>query len=191
MKILGLDLAGSEKRATGYCIIEKGKAKHGTVYMNQEILNLIKNEKPNIVAIDAPLSLPAGRKKIEERNNKHFRECDLMLRKKGIKFFPITLGPMRMLTKRGMELKKSIEKIGKKIKVMEVFPGATYDVYGIRRKNKKEILEWAKKFGVDGRKAKTQDELDAIACAITGKLYAEGKATLLKGKDGAIVIPKV
>ncbi|MGB9719189.1 MAG: DUF429 domain-containing protein [Candidatus Anstonellales archaeon] len=190
MKILGIDLAGSEKRKTGYCIINK-KVKYGVVYEDDEILGLIKKEKPKIVAIDAPLSLPRGRKKIEEKNDRHFRKCDLMLRERGIKFFPITIGPMRMLTTRGMALKKKILKISKRIRVIEVFPGATYDVFGVGRKNRKEILKWAKKFGVDARKTKTQDELDAVACAITGKLYFQGRAFLLKGKDGTIAIPKV
>lgn len=191
MKILGIDLAGSKMRNTGYCIIGKGKIEYGILHTNKEILEMVEKERPEIVAIDAPLSLPYGRKKIEEKNDKHFRECDIMLRERGIKFFPITIGPMRMLTKRGMELKKKIAKIDKKTKTIEVFPGATYDVCRVGRKNRKEILKWAKKFGIDGRKAKTQDELDGIACAITGKLYSEEKAVLLKGKDGAIVIPKV
>jgi len=191
MKILGLDLAGSEKRNTGYCIIGKGMAEYGILHTDEEILRVVKKEMPGIVAIDAPLSLPEGRKGIEKRNDKHFRKCDILLRERGVRFFPITLGPMRMLTKRGMGIMKKIQRINKKIKVIEVFPGATYDSFGIKRKSRKEILRWAKKFGIDGSRAKTQDELDAIACAITGILYANGKGEELKGKDGTIVIPKI
>lgn len=190
MKILGIDLAGSEKRNTGYCILRDDGARFGILRSDKEIVSLVEKEKPDIVAIDAPLSLPEGRRRIEEKNEKHFRECDVMLREMGIKFFPITIGPMRMLTKRGIELKNKIRKVNKKIKIIEVFPGATYDVYGVGRKNKEEIVGWAKKFSVDVRNAKTQDELDAIACAITGKLYSQGKAILLDGNDGAIAIPK-
>lgn len=190
MKILGIDLAGSEKRNSGYCILRDDGARFGILRSDKEIVSLVEKEKPDIVAIDAPLSLPEGRRRIEEKNEKHFRECDVMLREMGIKFFPITIGPMRMLTKRGIELKNKIRKVNKKIKIIEVFPGATYDVYGVGRKNKEEIVGWAKKFSVDVRNAKTQDELDAIACAITGKLYSQGKAILLDGKDGAIAIPK-
>lgn len=190
MKILGIDLAGSEKRNSGYCILGEDGARFGILRSDEEVISLVGKEKPAIVAMDAPLSLPEGRRRIEEKNEKHFRECDVMLRDMGIKFFPITIGPMRMLTKRGIELKKKIRKGNKKIKIIEVFPGATYDVYGVGRKNKEEIAGWAKKFGVDVRNAKTQDELDAVACAITGKLYSQGKAILLDGKDGAIAIPK-
>ncbi len=191
MKILGLDLAGSEKRNTGYCILGNKNAEFGVVRTEKKIIGIVKKEAPDVVAIDAPLSLPKGRRNIEKRSDNHFRECDRMLMERKIKFFPITLGPMRMLTKRGMEIKKKIEKMDKKIKVIEVFPGAAYDVFGVKRKDKKEIIGWARRFGINARKAKTQDELDAIACAITGLLYARGNCEELKGKDGTIVIPKI
>ncbi|RKY82101.1 hypothetical protein DRQ11_14665, partial [candidate division KSB1 bacterium] len=42
-----------------------------------------------------------------------------LLRRK-IKFFPITLGPMRSLTKRGIRLKKEIEELKKRIKELEI-----------------------------------------------------------------------
>lgn len=35
----------------------------------------------------------------------------------------------------------------------------------------------------------TQDELDAVACLITGILYTRGMSTNLNGKDGTIIIP--
>jgi len=62
-----------------------------------------------IVAIDAPLSLPTGRKSIEQKTGVHLRECDKELLKRGIKFFPVTLGPMRKLTSRGITLRRILE----------------------------------------------------------------------------------
>jgi Protein of unknown function (DUF429). len=35
-----------------------------------------------------------------------------------------------------------------------------------------------------------QDEIDAIACLLTGIMFLEGRAELLEGEDGAIIIPK-
>jgi hypothetical protein len=46
------------------------------------------------------LCLPPGRKSIEERTSVYLRESDRQLLKRGIKLFPITLGPMRKLTVR-------------------------------------------------------------------------------------------
>ncbi|HEV09209.1 MAG TPA: DUF429 domain-containing protein, partial [Sulfurihydrogenibium azorense] len=58
-KILGLDLAGSPKRKTGYAYLENGKLQVGVLFQDEDILNLAKNFK--LVMIDAPLSLPEGR----------------------------------------------------------------------------------------------------------------------------------
>ncbi len=184
--IMGLDLAGSEKRDTGFCFLGR-KTDVKILHTDKEILEEIRKCKPKLVAIDAPLSLPKGRRNIEDRKGPHFRKCDLELRRLGIRFFPITLGPMRMLTQRGMALKKKIQRLGPE--VIEVYPGATYDVFGVKRKDRKQIASWLKKHGIK-TKAWTQDEFDAVACALTGRWYLHGKAKGIGDpKEGLIVIP--
>lgn len=183
-KILGLDLAGSEKRPTGYAYFHGEKLKVGVLYKDTEILELA--EGFSLIMMDAPLSLPEGRKSIEEMGP-HFRECDLMLRRLGHKFFPISLGPMRKLTERGMRLARMLRQKGKH--VLETFPGAFYDRRGVRRKDKKVLLELYRSLGLrlEDREY-LQDELDAIACLLSGMAYMEGRALLLEGKDGLIVV---
>lgn len=196
MIFIGLDLAGSPKRDTGFCLIELDSDTNVKIlHTDEEILSLIETlankNKEIIVGIDAPLSLPFGRTNIEERNNVHFRQCDLELRKLGIRFFPITLGPMRTLTKRGMELKQKILKINPRMKIIEVYPGATYDQFKIERKDKNSINIWHQKQLKIEEKEYTQDELDGITCAITAKLFFEGKAHGIGNeKEGLIIIPK-
>ena len=121
MPIIGLDLAGVETRPSGFCLLNDLEAKTCQLYSDTEILAIIRENKPCIVAIDAPLSLPPGRKSIEERTGNHLRECDKHLLKKGIKFFPITLGPMRKLTERGIRLRQILE--GQDFVVLEAYPG--------------------------------------------------------------------
>jgi predicted RNase H-like nuclease (RuvC/YqgF family) len=66
MKILGIDLAGSEKRKTGICILNEKLIAHSFfVFSDQEILNLIEKEKPDLIAIDAPLYLPNRKSTLE------------------------------------------------------------------------------------------------------------------------------
>ncbi|MEK6981595.1 MAG: DUF429 domain-containing protein [Candidatus Micrarchaeota archaeon] len=189
--IVGIDLAGSEKRDTGFCVITDKLAKVQILNTNEQIIEKITElaDLIRIVCIDAPLTLPSGRISLEENNGIHFRQCDLELRKLGIRFFPITLGPMRMLTKRGMFLKEEILKINPKIKVIEVYPGASYDIFKVNRKDEKQIIKWIKSFVEIKDLAYTQDELDGICCAITGKLYLEGKARGIGNDDGKIIIP--
>jgi predicted nuclease with RNAse H fold len=186
MKALGIDLAGSERRNSGVAYLEDGKLTCFVLHKDEEILELSKGFSH--IFIDAPLSLPKGRANIQE-GGPHFRACDLMLRERGIKFFPVSLGPMRLLTERGIRLKTVMEEWGKV--VYEVFPGAFYDVMGVGRKDKKAILELYRRLGfiLEDRKY-TKDEIDAIACLLTGIMFLEGRAELLKGEDGAIIIPK-
>ncbi|WP_022855983.1 DUF429 domain-containing protein [Thermodesulfobacterium thermophilum] len=187
---LGIDLAGSPKKPTGLAYIKDKVLLTQLVYEDELLLE--KAVKFKYVYIDAPLSLPYGRCDIEQRNEYHFRECDLKLRELKIKFFPITLGGMRKLTERGMKLRDFL--IAKDIEVYEVFPGAFYDVYHIKRKDKKAILDFFKKFlshlevFIENRPY-TQDELDSIACLLTGILQKTGLALELKGIDGCIIIP--
>jgi len=137
------------------------------------------------------LSLPLGRKNLR-RSKIHFRKCDLQLWKLGIKFFPITLGPMRKLTRRGIKLRKILEK---KYKVIEIYPGATQDLLKIPRKGRgiKKLFSGLKKLGIKGlRKNLTDDELDAITCAHTGLLYLKKKYLGIGNKkEGKIILPKI
>lgn len=190
--ILGIDLAGSQKRNTGICLLKGKKAYCFVVKTDEQILEIVEKYKPEIIAIDAPLSLPKNRKSLEQKSGPHFRECDLELRKLKIKFFPITLGPMRKLTKRGIKLKNLLEKKG--YKVIEVFPGATQDILKIPRKQHgtQKLKKALENFGIAMNKQNlTHDELDAITCALTAKLWREGKAIEIGNKrEGTIVIPK-
>ena len=193
MIVIGIDLAGSENRNTGICVLnEKLEAKCFVVHKDEEIIDLIEKFKPDLIAIDAPLSLPKGRKSLDKKEEIHFRECDKKLFELGIKFFPITLGPMRMLTKRGIKLRKILE--GKGYEVIEVYPGATQDILKISRKgvSLRRLREGLERLGIKiDKKELTHDELDAITAAYTGYLHLK-KLSLSLGdpKEGIIVIPR-
>ena len=104
----GIDLAGSPKRPTGVCILTGDRARTRHAFDDAEILDLIRAAGPDLVPIDAPLSLPPGREQIDDRNGEHFRPCDRELQRRKIRFFPITLGPMRMLKQHGHRFTASI-----------------------------------------------------------------------------------
>lgn len=192
MRVIGIDLAGSKNRNTGICVMnEELEAKCFVVHEDKEILEIVEKFKPDLVAIDAPLSLPKGRRSLRKKEKIHFRECDRKLLELGIKFFPITLGPMRMLTRRGIKLRKALERKG--YKVIEVYPGATQDILKIARKSVslKKLREGLEKLGIKIEKRKlTHDELDAITAAYTAFLHLRGKTlTLGNEEEGTIVIP--
>jgi predicted nuclease with RNAse H fold len=191
MSIVGVDLAGVESRPTGLCVLKDMKAETSLVYKDEELLKRIEESKPKIVAIDAPLSLPAGRESIEQRTNVHLRECDKELLRRGIRFFPITLGPMRKLTNRGINLRRILE--DKHSRVIEVYPGGAQDVLGIPRKQQglERLRAGLEKVGVRGLNSRMSDhELDAVTCALVGKLLLEGKSVTYGTSEQAIVMPK-
>jgi len=191
-KVVGVDLAGSPKRNTGICTLKKGNLTFCTiVHTDQEIFNYIEKENPTLIAVDAPLNLPPGRKSLEDKNGEHFRPCDRELLRRGILFFPITLGPMRLLTKRGIHLKRVLTRRG--YPVIEVYPGAAQDIWHTGRKQEglSKLRKGLEKLGLKGLSEKMNgDELDAVTAALVGQLFLRGKAEVLGNfKRGAIVIP--
>ncbi|MGA2681114.1 MAG: DUF429 domain-containing protein [Candidatus Bathyarchaeia archaeon] len=191
MIVIGLDLAGVERRPTGFCILTGIKALTSLTYTDAEILMKITETQPALVAIDAPLSLPPGRKSLEERTNIHLRDCDKELLKRRIKFFPVTLGPMRKLTQRGINLRHLLEAEGRV--VIEAYPGGAQDVLGIPRKQMglEKLKAGLEGYGIKGLKSELSDhELDAVTCAYVGKLFLEGKAVTYGAPNDGIVMPK-
>jgi predicted nuclease with RNAse H fold len=192
-RVVGVDLAGSSTRNTGICLLTgMTVASYATVYSDDEILAFIETARPDLIAIDAPLNLPPGRKSIEERTGEHFRPCDRELLKRGIRFFPITLGPMRSLTTRGIRLKELLMQRG--FEVIEIYPGAAQDLWKIVRKQGglSKLRRGLEKLGLKGLAKKMNgDELDAVTGALVGRFYLKGRAEVLGSfVEGAIVIPK-
>jgi predicted nuclease with RNAse H fold len=195
-KVVGIDLAGSEKRPTGICILEGSQARVSVVHTDEEIFQAV-GEDAQAVAIDAPLSLPYGRCCLRDdcrcAGQAHFRVCDLELRKMKIKFFPITLGPMRKLTLRGLALMKKLEGMG--LRVFETYPGAAQDIWGIpRQKDPQGLKQGLKRFRVAGNwlgPKVTRDELDALTCALVAREDLKGKTIAIGDpEEGLMILPK-
>lgn len=191
MRVVGLDLAGVEARPTGFCLLLGMNAQTTLLYSDKEIIEKTTASNPQLITIDAPLCLPPGRKSIEERTSNHLRESDRILLKMGIKLFPITLGPMRKLTVRGISLRETFEGMG--FKVLEAYPGGAQDVWGIPRKQRglEKMKAGLEALGIKGLNAEMSDhELDAATIAYVGKLFLEGKAVIYGDPKLGIVMPK-
>jgi predicted nuclease with RNAse H fold len=191
--VVGIDLAGSPNRNTGMCTLRgMTLVAYATVRTDAEILSFVCNATPDLVAIDAPLNLPPGRKSMDDRNGEHFRPCDRALRQRGIRFFPITLGPMRSLTTRGMALTRRLRRRG--YRVIEIYPGAAQDVWNIARKQDglSTLRRGLERLGLRGlHHDMNGDELDAATGALVGRLFLQGRAEVLGNfKHGAIIIPR-
>ena len=186
--VAGIDLAGSPARPTGVCILTGDRARTQLAFDNAEILDLIRAADPDLVPIDAPLSLPPGRREIGDRNGEHFRPCDRELQRRKIRFFPITLGPMRMLTERGLRLKAEIEAAG--LVPVECYPGGALDVWGLPRQqhDRDGLRRGLARLGVRGLRASMSGhELDAAAAALVGRDFFRGTAEMIGGEEGMLL----
>ncbi len=198
MRVVGIDLAGVETRPSGFCILDTKtiEVKAFLLYEDDEIVEEIERVRPKVVAIDAPLSLPNGRCCLKDtclcRGRGHLRECDKALLKMGIKFFPVTLGPMRKLTERGIKLKQILEDKG--YDVIEVYPGGAQDILEIPRKGKglDKLAKGLERMGIkDLNNNMTDDELDAVTSALVGKFFVEDNYIALgDSKEGLMIMPK-
>ena len=186
--IVGIDLAGSPKRPTGFCVLRGRHAEACLLYDDDEIVARTVAADPVLVPMDAPLSLPPGRRSVHERTGEHFRPCDLELRERGIRFFPITLGPMRMLTDRGLRLKRRLRRRG--IRAVETYPGASQDLWGLPRQHKDltRLLRGLRRLGLLGlKKAMSGHELDAATIALTGQWFRQGRGEMIGGRGGMLL----
>jgi len=195
MKVIGIDLAGSENQITGFCFMDENlNCNTLALHSDKEIIEETLKINPDIISIDAPLCLPKGRKSLEQRGPPHLRACDRELLRMKINFFPITLGPMRKLTKRGIKLKDYFESKG--YKVIESFPGSIQDMLGMPRKQKglEKLREALLKYGFKGDVEKekiTDHELDAITSALVGKLFLENNYMAIGNpEEGLMILPK-
>ena len=162
--LCGIDLAGSEKRPTGVCILNEDP--HCcTLYSNEEILSLVNKASPSLVAIDAPLSF----------HGEHFRDGDRELRKE-FPILPLTFKGMQALSERGIALKSLLP-----FPVIEVYPHASKKVLGIT------TAEDLFKYGFLNLPS-TIHELDAAAAALTAQFYMQGKYKEY-GKEDVIIVP--
>ncbi len=194
MNVVGIDLAGSERRDTGFCVMDSQmRCRTAVLHADQEILSQTLAAKPKVVSIDAPLFLPKGRESLEKRGPPHFRECDKELLRMHIRFFPISLGPMRMLTARGMKLRASLERRG--LEVIESFPGAIQDILGMPRKQDglPNLAKALRTHGIDLGKhdgGLNGDELDAVTSALVGLLYTRGEYRAIGDPaEGLMILP--
>ena len=179
-KVIGIDLTGSEKRASGVAILwDDNNALTLRLKRDEHIMTMVRTIKPRLVSIASPLSLPEDPMKI-------YRECELTLKRRGIGVYWCLLPSMKALTMRGISLATKLR--GEGFNVIESYPGAAQDILGIPRKNKgiQALAAALTEYGIKGNLAVSHDELDAITAAIVGQLYLEDKYEAL----GCLIIPK-
>jgi len=207
---LGIDLTSTEAKPSA-CLGLDSKSQLvylGFLTKNKDIVALLDFYSPQVIAIDAPLSLPLGLCCLEEscpckpnfpRKN---RQCDQELRKQGIPCYPTSKKAfIKDLIYRGIELKTSI---GRQVKqagqVIEVYPFASKVLlFGktVPRKTTKQGMSFLRDKLEDILPALKSyldmfdhDLCDAAVPAYTALLYHQNRVEALgNSEEGLIFIP--
>jgi uncharacterized protein YprB with RNaseH-like and TPR domain/predicted nuclease with RNAse H fold len=196
-KIVGIDLTGSEKRATGWSLLHGTRAETKSIVTDADLVQETLAARPDIVSIDSPLSVPEGWNRKQEQliaGTPIYRKCELALKRMGISVFWCLLPSMRSLTMRGMWLADELRKHG--LDVIESYPGAAQDILGIPRKGSSlEELKWGlNRAGIDGPYLTgrvTHDEVDAITSALVGLFYlADDYIALGTPAEDYLIVPR-
>ena len=198
--VVGIDLTGSEKRPTGFCILDGAHATTQLIRSDDEMVEAVLAAQPALVSIDSPLCLPRGRLHPfdDDPGRQEFgimRICERTLKRRGINVYPALLPSMQRLTARGIALAQRLRALG--IPVIESYPGAAQDIMGIPRKG--AGLRWLQQgladFGITGDFVDTlpsHDELDAITSALVGTFHLAGRVEPLGGEgETALIIPQL
>jgi len=206
----GIDLTSTEAKPSA-CLGLDGKSQLvylGFITENKDIVTLLNFYSPQVIAIDAPLSLPSGLCCLEEncpckpefpRKN---RQCDQELRQQGIPCYPTSKKTfIKDLIYRGIELKTSIDREVKQAgQVIEIYPFASkVRLFGktMPRKTKKQGVSFLKDMigGIlPGLKPYLDmfdhDLCDAAVAAYTALLYHQNRVEALgSSEEGLIFIP--
>jgi uncharacterized protein YprB with RNaseH-like and TPR domain/predicted nuclease with RNAse H fold len=190
-RIVGIDLTGSEKRATGWALMEGPFATTKTILSDDQLISETLAAKPDLVSIDSPLSLPEG---YGAPGVPIYRKCELALKRMGISVFWCLLPTMQMLTRRGIKLANALREAG--CKVIESYPGAAQDILGIPRKKASlgELKHGLSRAGITGdflTARVTHDEVDAITSALVGLFYlADEYIALGTSAEDYLVVPR-
>jgi uncharacterized protein YprB with RNaseH-like and TPR domain/predicted nuclease with RNAse H fold/dephospho-CoA kinase len=200
LNIIGIDLTGSEDKASGWCHLIYNRAITERICTNDELINKSLKCKPDLISIDSPLSLPIGRKTVfdDDEGRGEFgimRICERILKKRGVSVYPALIPSMQRLTQRGILIANEFRKRG--IPVIESYPGAAQDILGIPRKGTsiEFLVKGLSAFGIHGDYEKNKvshDELDAITAAMLGYFFWCGKFEALGNEqENYLIIPDV
>jgi predicted nuclease with RNAse H fold/uncharacterized protein YprB with RNaseH-like and TPR domain/dephospho-CoA kinase len=196
--VIGIDLTGSEARPSGWCVLRANEAETCLIMTDDEIIGRSMAERPAIISIDSPLSLPYGRIRVEDDDPGRseygiMRRCERELKRRGINVYPCLLPSMQALTRRGMRMAARFRSEG--IPVIESYPGAAQDIMGIPRKGAgvEFLRQGLSDFGICGSSLNeriSHDELDAITSAIVGSFFLSSRYEALRGpSEDALIIP--
>lgn len=178
---VGIDLAGHPKNPTGWACLQGNSLKAMELFPDEEILLETFKVKPNVVAIDAPLTIP---------KTGMTRKADRDMHRYGYHVFPPLYPAMKTLTYRGIVLAQRIRE--GRIEVIEVHPASTRRALSMPIKDWEEIQRIFVEMGIKvSEKSLTSHQIDAATAALTALFHIKGEEEKIgENVEGYIIVPK-
>ena len=208
MLIVGLDLRASAKRPSSVVVLD-GDARivfFGAFGQDAELLDLIEAHRPQLIAIGAPLGLPAGLCCLETSCSCYItgpqrkgRQLELELSRMGIScFFTNKKSIISNLIYRGVGLNRQLSEAG--YRVIEVYPHASKVIlFGDKAppKNSAGSIAFMRERlsslvqGLDDHLSRLdRNGCDAVLNAYTAVLHSQERTDTLGSPDeGLLVLP--
>lgn len=194
---IGIDLTSSEQRPSGICVFRGRDAYLSLISSDEDILRLVEKSGGGLISIDSSLGLPAGRCCVHDtcqcRKYGIMRECERILRKRGIRVYPTLIKSMQNLTLRGIRLSRIFRDAG--YTVIESYPGAAQDILQFPRKkiNLRQLETDLMTMGIIPHTEKepiNHDQLDALTSALVGYFYLSGMYEEIGNEtEGYLILP--
>lgn len=200
---VGIDLAGVERRETGVAVLRDGRLEALAVaFSDAEVLRFAAMAGPGgVVAINAPLTRPLGRCCLDDDcpcrtdPGTRSRQLERELARMGVPILATAL--LKVLARRGARIASAVRGLG--FEPIEVYPYATLRLLGLPTAAKKtpagrRRIRRALKPLVPGldRQHASEHQLDAIACALTARLWTQGLTRAVGlPSEGLMIIPEV
>ena len=204
---LGIDLTSAETKPSACLGLDRERhlIYSGFLHQDWDILRVVSRHGFEVVAIDAPLSLPQGLCCLEEgcscqpQAGVKGRSCEQALAKQGIGLFRTTKKSIiKAMVYRGIRLKTELQSMG--YEVIEVYPYATkVRLWGkpIPPKQKpiglaflKQHISYLLPNIATYVSSFNHDVCDAAIAAYTAYLHYQGKTELCgEPEEGAICLP--
>ena len=210
MPVLGVDLRTSSKKSSPLALLDEDSRLIwlGSFREDIELADLVKQLRPDLVAIGSPLNLPAGLCCLDKScgcwfsvQDRKSRLLELELAKMGIScFYTNKVSIIKDLIYRGMRLNHELRSEG--YDVIEVYPHATKMLLfgdNMPPKNNPNSVNYMISrletlvFGMDRYMVDIdKDVCDAIINAYTGRLHVNFDTDMLGDPDeGMLVLPKL
>lgn len=191
--IVGVDYGSKTSGFTCAAIIYDGSISVHQATKNKDadkwLKELLEPLKPNVIGIDAPLSIPGALREIDGFTNYHYRKADLEAKAMS----PMFLGG---LTARAIELAHWLRQTTAS-KVIEVYPKLTAQELQLdskRYKKDKAFLLEAKDalasdtgWNLDAVEVDNWHQYDALMALRTAELYINEKANVLGDKAEGLI----